>query len=118
MQTAFGVDSGWHCHFGLNIVIVLITLKSIPERLRFRGGSKNEVTGPSVGFKTFTSNRTNPDDSFVCLNSSTAAAAHTRVFVISLTVCLTYSFNTTSGHILPWCLLCMMPWVLQHYLME
>lgn len=79
---------------------------------------KNEVTGPSVGFKTLTSNRTNPDDSFVCLNSSTAAAAHTRVFVISLTECLTYSFKATSAHILLWCPLCMMPWVLQHYLMQ
>lgn len=57
----------------------------------FQRWIKDEVTGASVGFKTFTSNRTNPDDSFVCPNSSTAAATHTWVFVISVTVCLTYS---------------------------
>lgn len=58
----------------------------------FQRWIKDEVTGASVCFKKFTSNHTNPDDSFVCPNYSTPAAVYTRVFiVISVTVCLMYS---------------------------
>ena len=49
-----------------------------------------EVMGGSVGFKTFTSNQTNPDDTFVCPNSSTAAALTWVFIVISITYSLAF----------------------------
>lgn len=56
----------------------------------FQTWIKDEVAGATVGFKTFTSNGSDPDTCFVCRNSSPVAAAHTRVFVaISVAVGLT-----------------------------
>uniref|UniRef100_H2VCD9 Peptidase S1 domain-containing protein n=1 Tax=Takifugu rubripes TaxID=31033 RepID=H2VCD9_TAKRU len=56
----------------------------------FQTWIKDEVAGARVGFKTFASNGTDPDNSFVCPNSSPVAAAHTRVFIaISVAVGLT-----------------------------
>lgn len=56
----------------------------------FQTWIEDEVAGAGVGFKTFTSNGTDPGNSSVCLNSSPVAAAHTRVFIaISVALGLT-----------------------------
>lgn len=57
----------------------------------FQTWIKDEVVGARVGFKTFTSNGTDPGDSFVCPNSSPVAAAHTQMFAaVSVAVGLAY----------------------------